>query len=273
MCVEEAQLTERYALRGGEAGYARLQLLSRERWADTAALLQRAGLGPGMNVADLGCGSGDVTLQIARIVSPGRAVGIDKDEVKLELARGVAEADGIENVTFRAVDIHDWIEPSSYDAVYTRFVLQHLKDPAEVLHRMWASVRPGGSLIVEDADLDSWASDPDCEALASFQRWYGELLMRWGGTPAMGRKLPGLFKAAGIPIASMDVVQPYYSTPEAKTLPWTTLRATADGIVSERIATRPEVDAALGDLARLAEDVDSFILSPRIVQMIARRAV
>lgn len=263
-------MTERYAIRGGQAGYARLRLLSRERWRDTAALLARAGLAPGMRVADLGCGSGDVTLQLARIVAPGQAIGIDKDEVKLGLAREAAAADGIENATFHALDLHEWIEPASYDAVYTRFVLQHLKDPAEMLKRMWASVRAGGSLIVEDADLDSWASDPDCEGLALFQNWYAELLSRWGGTAAIGRKLPALFKAAAIPVTTIDIVQRYYPEPESKTLPWTTLDATADGIVSEGIATRTQVDAALADLARLAEDGDSFILSPRLFQLVAR---
>jgi hypothetical protein len=88
-----------------------------------------------------------------------------------------------------------------------------------MLLRMWKSVRSGGCLIVEDTDLDSWASDPECEGLALFMKWYGELLPRWGGTPAMGRKLPALFKAAGIPIPSIEIVQTSYSTAEAKTLP------------------------------------------------------
>jgi hypothetical protein len=35
----------------------------------------------------------------------------------------------------------------------------------------------------------------------------------------MGRKLPALFKAAGIPIPSIEIVQTSYSTAEAKTLP------------------------------------------------------
>ena len=258
-------------LRGGQWGFNRLQLLSRERWPDTAALLARAGLGPGMKIADLGCGSGDVTLELARIVEPGQAVGIDRDEVKLDLARKEAEARGVKNVTFRAMNLHDWIEPSSYDAVYTRFVLQHLAEPGEMLQRMWDSVRPGGALIVEDADLDSFASDPESDGLASFTRWYPELLRRAGGTASIGRKLPGIFRTAGIPITSIDVVQPYYSDPDTKTLPWSTLSAIADAIAAEQIATREELDAALADLDRLARDEGSFILGPRVVQVLARR--
>ena len=39
---------ERYVIRGGREGYERLQLLARDRWPDTSALFERAGLGRGM---------------------------------------------------------------------------------------------------------------------------------------------------------------------------------------------------------------------------------
>lgn len=108
---------ERYAIRGGESGYRRLQILSRERWPQTAAVLARAGLKAGMKVVDLGCGSGDVTLEIARIITPTPVTGIDMDEVKIELAREAVRARGVQNVRFRVLNLHDWIEPLSYDAV------------------------------------------------------------------------------------------------------------------------------------------------------------
>jgi 2-polyprenyl-3-methyl-5-hydroxy-6-metoxy-1,4-benzoquinol methylase len=62
---------ERYVIRGGKEGYERLRLLSRDRWPDTAALFERAGLAPGMRCIDLGCGGGEVTMEIARLVVPG----------------------------------------------------------------------------------------------------------------------------------------------------------------------------------------------------------
>jgi cyclopropane fatty-acyl-phospholipid synthase-like methyltransferase len=60
---------ERYVIRGGKPGYERLQILARERWPDTAALFDRVGLAPGMDVVDLGCGGGEVTFEIARLVA------------------------------------------------------------------------------------------------------------------------------------------------------------------------------------------------------------
>jgi 2-polyprenyl-3-methyl-5-hydroxy-6-metoxy-1,4-benzoquinol methylase len=96
---------ERYVIRGGKEGYERLLLLSRDRWPDTAALLERPGLARGMRCVDLGCGGGAVTMEIARLVAPvGSVAGVDMDEIKLGLARQAAAARGLGNVEFRPLE-------------------------------------------------------------------------------------------------------------------------------------------------------------------------
>ena len=114
-------------IRGGKQGYERLLLLARERWPGTAALFDRAGLAPGLQCIDLGCGGGEVTFEMVRLVTPGGSVtGVDMDEVKLDLARRSAAGRGLDNVEFRLLNVNDWDEPAGYDAVYCRFLLQHL---------------------------------------------------------------------------------------------------------------------------------------------------
>jgi ubiquinone/menaquinone biosynthesis C-methylase UbiE len=52
--------------------------------ATTLNLLQRSGIQPGMACLDIGCGGGDVSFDLARLVGPnGRVAGIDIDEVKM----------------------------------------------------------------------------------------------------------------------------------------------------------------------------------------------
>ena len=78
-------------IRGGHEGYNRLLLLARASRPDTAALFSRAGIRPGMKCVDLGCGGGEVTFVLARLVAPGGSVtGVNMDEVKLGLARTAA---------------------------------------------------------------------------------------------------------------------------------------------------------------------------------------
>lgn len=259
-------------IRGGKEGYERLLLLARDRWPDTAALFERAGLSPGMRCVDLGCGGGEVTLEMARLVAPGGSVtGVDMDEVKLDLARQEAARRGLGNAQFRLLNLHDWDEPASYDAVYCRFVLQHLSRPVDVLRRMWAGVRPGGVLIVEDADFDGWCCYPPNDAFDLFVGAYNQVLERRGGDHTMGRKLYASFLAAGIPGSHVAVAGSAWTEGEAKTLAWSTLDATAEAIVSEGIASRDEVASALDEVRRFTEDLGTIICGPRVFQVWSRR--
>jgi SAM-dependent methyltransferase len=225
-----------------------------------------------MDAVDLGCGGGEVTFEIARLVAPSVVTGIDMDEVKVALAREAAAARGVDNVRFRAMNLHDWHEPAAYDAVYARFVLQHLSQPVQILRQMWEAVRPGGVIIVEDADFDGWGCHPPSSGMDFFTRTYAEVIRRSGGDHSLARKLYAYFIEAGIGRAEVQVNQPFYTEGEGKTIAWTTLDATADLIVAESIASRDEVEAALQDLERLAEDPESLVLGPRIFQLWCRRA-
>jgi ubiquinone/menaquinone biosynthesis C-methylase UbiE len=261
----------RYVIKGGKPGYDRLLLLARERWPDTRALLERAGVSAGMRCIDIGCGGGEVTMEIARMVAPdGSVVGVDMDEVKLALARQAAAARQLGNVEFRALDVRDWDEPGAYDAVYTRFLLQHLSQPDSLLRRMWAAVAEGGVLIVEDADFDGWCCDPPDEGFDLFLDAYRRVLQCRGGDHAIGRKLYRYFLAAGIPHPQAILVQAVYEG-EARTLAWSTLEASADAIVAEGLATADELAGALASLRRFTDDPRTLICGPRVFQLWSRR--
>jgi ubiquinone/menaquinone biosynthesis C-methylase UbiE len=260
-----------YAIRGGRPGYDRLLVLARERWDDTRALLDRAGIAAGMRCVDIGCGGGAVALELARMVAPGgTVVGIDADEVKLALARRAAAERQLGNVEFTALDVRDWDEPGAYDVAYSRFLLQHLSDPVGLLRRMWAAVAAGGVLIVEDADFDGWCCDPPNEALELFLDTYRRVLARRGGDHAIGRKLHRYAMAAGIPDPQVRLVQPVHQG-EAKMLAWSTLDATAEAIISERLATEDQITAALASLRQFSDDPHTLMCGPRVFQLWARR--
>jgi trans-aconitate methyltransferase len=74
---------------------------------------------------------------------------------------------GISNVEFTARNVNSWEEPDAYDVVYSRYLLQHLSEPVDLLRRMWAAVRSGGLVIVEDADLTGGAVIPPMRASTS----------------------------------------------------------------------------------------------------------
>ena len=265
---------QRYVIRGGQAGFERLQLLAALRLPDTRDLLDRVGVTPGGRCVDLGSGSGDIAAELARRVGPyGSVTGLDVDGTKVELARAMAAGQGLAQLSFAEADLEHWSAPGSYDLVYCGLVLQHLRDPLDLLRRMWAALRPGGALVVEDADFDGLFCSPPNSGFDFYADRYREVLRRSGGDPAIGRKLCRLFLSAGIPSPELKLVQRADRTGDGKTMALSTLTATAQAIVAERLATEAEVEDAVRDLAAYTADPGTVIGDPRIFQVWARSPV
>jgi 2-polyprenyl-3-methyl-5-hydroxy-6-metoxy-1,4-benzoquinol methylase len=263
---------ERYVIQGGSAGRARLELLARARRASTVDLLHVAGLREGMRCLDLGCGAGAVTHEIADLIGEtGSVVGVDVDDEIIAIARDAAREQGLSNVEFRTANVNEWDEPSSYDFVYSRFLLQHLSRPVDLLRRMWRAVRPGGALAVEDADFDGLFCEPGNDGFEFYKTMYMRALTENGGDPVAGRRLLRHFLNAGIGGGELRMSQTASSTGEAKRLSVATLAATAHSIVDAGLATEAEVTAAIGDLALFTDDSGTVIGDPRTFQVYARR--
>lgn len=265
-------MSEQYIIRGGQSGYDRLRLLSKDRRHDTAALLKRAGLRSGMRGIDLGCGGGEVTFELAQLTAPdGMVTGADMDEVTLDLAREEAARRQLDNVEFRRVDVNEWDEPATYDVVYSRFLVQHLTARTELVDRMWAGVRPGGVLVAEDADFDGWACHPPNAGFDFFVRAYCESLRRRGGDPTAARQLFEYFVRAGTPTPEVRIVQSVHTAGDTKAMAWSTLNTTQAAIVGAGVASADEVAAALADLRRFTDDPTTLITGPRIFQLWVER--
>jgi ubiquinone/menaquinone biosynthesis C-methylase UbiE len=263
---------ERYVLSGGREGYDRLRVLAAARRASTLELFRLADLRPGMRCADLGCGSGDVTFEMAALAGPaGSAVGIDTDPAKLEPARETARRRGLVNVAFEIGDVNQWQRAGEYDFVYCRFLFQHLARPVDLLRRMWEAVRPGGVLAVEDADLEGLFCDPDNDGFSFYRRIYAEVLARNGGDPGCARRLVRYFREIGISDPEMRMLQGISADGDAKIMPLLTLEAIAGSIVSAGLASASEVASAIEDLAAFTADPGTTIADPRIFQVWAQR--
>jgi ubiquinone/menaquinone biosynthesis C-methylase UbiE len=113
----------------------------------------RSGLASGMAVLDLGCGSGDVTIDIAKAAGPeGRVVGIDLDEMELFHARR-ASADAGCSVEWKCFRAEKLEEEGVFDIAYARFLLSHLTNPRDVLLKMKRALKPRGRVVIEDIDI------------------------------------------------------------------------------------------------------------------------
>ena len=158
-------------IRGGLEGRERLRVLARVMWPTTSALFVRLGIASTDRCLDLGCGGGDVTRELARIVSAGFVVGTDLDATTVELARAETAKIGIDNAEFRVDDVlRPPADDQRFDVVYARFLFTHLPDPAKALERITDRVARGGVLVVEDIDSSGHFCYPPSPAFAALRR-------------------------------------------------------------------------------------------------------
>jgi ubiquinone/menaquinone biosynthesis C-methylase UbiE len=262
-----------YIIRGGIPGRERLRILSRVMQPTTLALLQRAGVRSGMVCLDVGCGSGDLSFDMAHIVGAGgKVVGIDMDETKVRLAREQAGAAGLANIEFRVLDIANGeVEPAAFDLVHARFVLCHIPDPLQVLKRMRQALRPGGVIVVTDVDFRGYFCHPDCQALWRHVELYTEAARRKGADPHIGPRLPALLREAGFENVNLGVVQLAATTGEMKLITALTMENIADTVLEAGLASAGEVAQVVAELYEFAASPDTLLSSPRFVEAWGQR--
>lgn len=113
----------------------------------SAAVIPKLPLEKGMAVLDVGCGWGDMSIQVADIVgSEGRVVGIDCVEAFLEEGRKDAAAKGLANVEFRRGDAEVALPENEFDYVVARFGTMFFTNAVPALRRMRMALKPGGRM-------------------------------------------------------------------------------------------------------------------------------
>jgi SAM-dependent methyltransferase len=144
---------------------------------------------------DIGAGDGSVARWLAARVGPhGRVVATDLAVERL------SPSSGVERRRFDLVS--DDLDSETYDLVHARSVLLHVADPFAALEKMARALRPGGVLLVEDADLTTFAaSDPKHPLSVAFNACMGrfsESLKEAGVNITLGPRLPALISRLGL---------------------------------------------------------------------------
>lgn len=96
---------------------------------------------PGMAAVDLGCGTGELTLELASRLPESTIVGIDSS------AEMLARAESRPGVTFRQGLLEE-VE-GEFDLIFSNAALHWVGDHPHLLTRLWERLRPGGQLLVQ----------------------------------------------------------------------------------------------------------------------------
>jgi len=176
----------------------RLRLLEARYDSGTFRRLCMFGPLAGARCLEVGAGAGSVARWLAAQAGPcGQVVATDTNP------RFLAEAEKA-GVEVRRHDIlADPLEPGCYDLAHCRALLLHLADPRQAVRNMAAAVRPGGWLLIEDADYISLAAaDPAHPRAIRFDQIIRTLSAFLAASGILdlylGRHLPSFVTAAGL---------------------------------------------------------------------------
>jgi len=100
----------------------------------------------GERILDVGCGSGQVAIDLVRSVPGCTAVGVDLSSAQLAVARGRAGELPVEFVQADA-QVHDFGE-AAYDVVVSRTGTMFFSDPAKAFANLGRATKPGGRLVL-----------------------------------------------------------------------------------------------------------------------------
>jgi SAM-dependent methyltransferase len=211
-----------------------------------------------MRVLDVGSGAGDVAFLVADLVGDsGEVIGADRVAAALETARTRAAARSLRNVSFRVGDPAEMTFERSFDAVVGRYVLQFQQNPAAMLRKLAAQVRPAGVVVFHEIDWGGLASFPPAPTFDRCCRWGRETLRLHGTETRMGIKLYSTFVAAGLPPPRMRLEALVGGGANGLDL----LRLTADLMATllpemERLGVATAADVGLDTLlARMRDEV------------------
>jgi ubiquinone/menaquinone biosynthesis C-methylase UbiE len=151
------------------AGMTRLLDSPVREWASPrATTLEHLGLQPGMQVLEVGPGSGALTAELARRVGPeGRVSSVDAEPRIVALVSGRVKAEGVENVEVRLAS--GWDLPyadGTFDLALLVTALGKIPDKGRLMRELRRVLKKDGRLSVTEA-----FADPDYLLMAEVVNW------------------------------------------------------------------------------------------------------
>lgn len=194
---------------GSDAEELRRLRFQHELWSEaTQRLVDRAGFAAGDTLLDIGCGPGHTTFVLReRVGGRGRVIGVDSSEAMVATLRREAARRNASNVEALRQDIATLEGIDAIDGAFARWLFCFLDDPAAVVTRIAAALKPGGRFAVMDyfhyaamtVEPQSAIFDRVVEAIAASLAQVGPGLQ-------VGRQLPGMIVSAGLRVESLEPI-------------------------------------------------------------------
>jgi len=178
-------------------GTALLDFFS-DRSASTHAAFFLGCVEAGMKILDCGCGPGSITLDLARLVFPGEAIGIDIERAHVERAQELQRERNVRNAKFQVADLHHLpFDDGTFDAVFTHGVVEYFGDPVSAFSEVRRVLKSGGVFGARHGDWGGFLLATRNRYTKKAFSLFVQLMKRNGGKPQFGRNQGSYLRQAG----------------------------------------------------------------------------
>jgi SAM-dependent methyltransferase len=236
---------------------------------------QRAGIGLGQTVIDVGAGPGYAALDLAEIVgTSGRVIAIERSRRFIDALEDMAARRNLKNITTLERDVVEApFGEKIADAAWCRWVLSFVREPRAVVAHLAQALKPGGVAVFHEyLDYRAWRLAPQSPVFERFVAEVIESIRSGGGFVDSALALPTNLANAGLEIVALkpivDVVPP-----SSAIWKWP---ASFAGVFLERLTASGALNAAEAQATRKAlaaaeADPRSLMVTPTVLEIIARK--
>ena len=244
-----------------------------ERARPFRELLARVGVERPATVVDLGCGPGNLTLELAERWPGAQVLGLDSSQAMIERAHSDHQPGS--GVRFEVADLREWAPDGPVDVIVSNAVLQWVPDHLPILDRLATLLRPGGWLAFQVPGNFAGATHTELAAVRGSARWQARLDGVATEQPAVEQPPTYLARlaAAGLRVDAWETTYLQVLQGRDAVLEWmrgTGLRPVLSALSADE---RAEFEAEYGQRLRQAYPEQAFgtVLPYRRIFMVAHR--
>jgi len=239
---------------------------------DTIRHLEGLGVAQGWRCLEIAGGGGSIARWLCERVAPsGSVVATDIDTRFLEIL-------DVPNLDVRRHNlVTDDLPEDEFDLIHGRFIVEHVPDPDQIVKKLVSSLKPGGWILLEDADFSPFKTEPphtivypEAGAGAIAKVWRAALgVMRdVGYDDEYGRRLPiDLVSAGAVDVtAEMNAYFRWGGSP-GSTAPIGTLERFREQMTAETDVTDEEIDLTIATFS----DPERAGTGPLVIRAWGRR--
>ncbi|HAT1771492.1 TPA: methyltransferase domain-containing protein [Legionella pneumophila] len=264
-------MTSTYILNTNDKARERLSLQHQLYAKSSLDLLAEIGFPGKMTALEIGCGSGDMTLELAKLIGPeSTLLTMDLSPDQLDYTQQRTRA--YSNIRFKLWDVNHLSDlGEKFDLIYCRMVLHHVADARSVILQMKNCLNSGGFVVCEEPSLfDSTFCSPPSPSYDQFTQWAKLCFSKSNRDFQIAHRLEQEFSSCGFEIKHCSLFQPLLRTHKEKLIYSMALDDLTPRLLELGIAKREEIEQLHDELKDLAK-TNSTMCWIRMHRIIAKR--